>query len=299
MMTETKTPDTARSFTITYTPRVSKTGGILAQLCMRCGGYSASNHDYCIQCVENLKKTCCHNRNYDIKRKPEKRRENRKDDKKDHKSRFCIGCKMSDVGTAGTLCLICVAKRREKERQKNIHRQDYRDGNFGTGDLIKSYSAPPKNDSWKKDWRCNVCLQRVRPEKKPTCYGCEIKQMLLARKQNVDEMQRELYRYRHEAVGVKDEFVSFEPQDGDNAKWEISFQARKKSLEEIKKSVGQMSPSRRQDADTQREVKQYIDELITICQNHYESKIQKSSENQKSVVDESDQNSVTDESDPK
>lgn len=34
---------------------------------------------------------------------------------------------MSDVGTSGGLCLICVAKRREKERQKNLHRNDLKD----------------------------------------------------------------------------------------------------------------------------------------------------------------------------
>lgn len=38
----------------------NKTYCFSAQLCIRCGGYSASNHDYCIQCVESLKKTCCH-----------------------------------------------------------------------------------------------------------------------------------------------------------------------------------------------------------------------------------------------
>jgi hypothetical protein len=32
-------------------------------------------------------------------------------------------------------------------------------------------------------------------------------------------MQRELYSYKQEANGVKDEFVSSEPLDGDNAKW--------------------------------------------------------------------------------
>ncbi|XP_061192963.1 uncharacterized protein LOC133201190 [Saccostrea echinata] len=289
MMMETKTPDTARSFTITYTPRVAKTGGILAQLCIRCGGYSASNHDYCIQCVESLKKTCCHNRHYDIKRKPEKKKEMKKDDKREHKNTFCIGCKMSDVGTAGTLCLICVAKRREKERQKNIHRYDYKDHYFGSGDLIKAYSAPPKDDSWKKDWRCRVCLQRVRPEKKPTCYGCEIKQMLLARRKNIVDVEKDLDKYKQEAIGVKDEFLSSEPKDG-VTKWEMSYEVRKKSLEEIKNSVGRLNTSKKQDVDKQKEVMQYIDGLITACKIHFESRKEKSQEDPPATQTEDGQN---------
>lgn len=277
MMMETKSPDTVRSFTITYTPRACKTGGILAQLCIRCGGYSASNHDYCIQCVESLKKTCCHFRSYSIKQKPEKRLENKKVEKKESRTKFCAGCKMSDVGTSGGLCLICVAKRREKERQKNLHRNDLKDLHFGSGDLIRPFSEPLKDDSWKKDWRCIVCLQRVRPEKKPTCYGCEIKQMLLARKQSVDDIAKDLERYKLEAKGVKDEFLSSEPTE-DDTKWEISFEARKKSLEVIKKSISQMSPSKRQDVTKQREAVQYVEDLITKCQTHFNGKRRKTTE---------------------
>ncbi|XP_022336924.2 uncharacterized protein LOC111133122 isoform X1 [Crassostrea virginica] len=272
MMMETKTPDTARSFTITYTPRACKTGGILAQLCIRCGGYSASNHDYCIQCVESLKKTCCHFRSYAIKPKTEKRTDHKKTEKKESKSKFCIGCKVSDVGTSGALCLICVAKRREKERQKNLHRYDYKDNHFGTGDLIRAY--PEKDDSWRKDWRCTVCLQRVRPENKPMCYGCEIKQMLLAKKQVnsiVDDVDKELTNYKLEAIGVKNEFISAEPTE-DETKWEISFEARKKSLEEIKNSINRLNPSKRQDIAKQKETLQFVDDLITTCQKHYDDK---------------------------
>lgn len=49
---------------------------------------------------------------------------------------------------------------------------------------------------------------------------------------------------------------------------EISFEARKKSLEEIKKSISQLSPSKRQDVAKQREAVQYVEDLITRCQTH-------------------------------
>ena len=53
--------------------------------------------------------------------------------------KFCIGCKVSDVGTSGALCLICVAKRREKERQKNLHRYDYKDNHVINDSIIASF----------------------------------------------------------------------------------------------------------------------------------------------------------------
>lgn len=101
--------------------------------------------------------------------------------------------------------------------------------------------------------------------------------MLLARKQSVDDIAKDLEKYKLEAKGVKDEFLSSEPTE-DDTKWEISFEARKKSLEEIKKSISQLSPSKRQDVAKQREAVQYVEDLITRCQTHFNGKKRKTTE---------------------
>ncbi|XP_060078612.1 uncharacterized protein LOC132558102 [Ylistrum balloti] len=133
-------------------PRLIRRQGILAQLCIRCGGYSGSDNEYCMKCRSSQWKTNPLMRNYDdvyrvyIEENREKMRnikvlsepegwleinkqrtkEERKEKKKRYQERlniqhtgtYCVECRRSEKQTNGNLCLICDAKRRRRERDK-------------------------------------------------------------------------------------------------------------------------------------------------------------------------------------
>ncbi|XP_033760971.1 uncharacterized protein LOC117342822 [Pecten maximus] len=132
--------------------RLIRRQGILAQLCIRCGGYSGSDNEYCMKCRSSQWKTNPLMRNYDdvyrvyIEEQREKMKniktlsepegwleinkqrtkEERKEKKKRHQERlnvqhtgiYCVECRRSEKQTNGNLCLICDAKRRRRERDK-------------------------------------------------------------------------------------------------------------------------------------------------------------------------------------
>ncbi|XP_069105352.1 uncharacterized protein [Argopecten irradians] len=133
-------------------PRLIRRQGILAQLCIRCGGYSGSDNEYCMKCRSSQWKTNPLMRNYDevyrvyveenrekmknvkILSEPEgwleinrqRTKEERKEKKKRYQERlsiqhtgtYCVECRRSEKQTNGNLCLICDAKRRRRERDK-------------------------------------------------------------------------------------------------------------------------------------------------------------------------------------
>lgn len=157
----TKEKAVLTSFTdsTTSTPRLNAVNarlvrrqGILAQLCIRCGGYSGSDNEYCMRCRGSQWRTNPHVRNYDevyriymeenktklknmeklgdpegwLIMNEQRTKQERKDKRKkylerlsiQHKGEYCVECHRSEKQSTVNLCLICDAKRRRRERDK-------------------------------------------------------------------------------------------------------------------------------------------------------------------------------------